>query len=206
MRLILVFLGSPRRSPLRTWVFKDPRVDSTESIPYNLAPLSVVMEQVTTQQFPLVVVYIRVLRGHCLLYNLGAGKYLFQIPNMVRSEFQESILPLLNPPKLYSLWMTYRWLKHMSSWEGPLYPPGPEPAVQNECYNYSLRDQTTLPTPLSPASVPLPQNRKGGAHSPGGEELGESQFRRLEKRLSTLPTLWIRLKEVQALCAVVFID
>ncbi len=47
----------------------------------------------------------------------------------------------------------------------------------------------TLPTPLSPASVPLPPERGGGAHSPAGEGLGESNFRRLEKKLSTL-TLW----------------
>ncbi len=46
----------------------------------------------------------------------------------------------------------------------------------------------TLPTPLSPASVPLP--RRWGAHSPAGEGLGKPQFRRLEKKLSTLPTLW----------------
>jgi hypothetical protein len=39
----------------------------------------------------------------------------------------------------------------------------------------------TLPTPLSPASVPLPPEPGGGAHSPAGEGLGESQFRRLEK-------------------------
>ncbi len=32
---------------------------------------------------------------------------------------------------------------------------------------------------------PSPQNR-GGTHSPAGEGLGESQFRRLEKKLSTL--------------------
>jgi hypothetical protein len=44
----------------------------------------------------------------------------------------------------------------------------------------------TPPTPLSPASV----SREGGAHSPAGEGLGESIFRRLEKKLSTLPTLW----------------
>jgi hypothetical protein len=31
---------------------------------------------------------------------------------------------------------------------------------------------------------------KGGAYSPAGKGLGESQFRRLEKKLSTLPTLW----------------
>jgi hypothetical protein len=38
----------------------------------------------------------------------------------------------------------------------------------------------TLPTPLSPASVPLPHEPGGGgAQSPAGEGLGESQFRRL---------------------------
>jgi hypothetical protein len=48
----------------------------------------------------------------------------------------------------------------------------------------------TLSPPLSPASVPLPPEPKGGgAHSPAGEELGESQFRRLEEKPSTLPTL-----------------
>jgi hypothetical protein len=48
----------------------------------------------------------------------------------------------------------------------------------------------TLPLPLSPASVPLPpEPTKGGTHSPASEGLGESQFRRLKKKLSTLPTL-----------------
>ncbi len=36
---------------------------------------------------------------------------------------------------------------------------------------------------------PSPPYQRGGAYSPGGEGLGESQFRRLEKKLSTLPTL-----------------
>ncbi len=41
------------------------------------------------------------------------------------------------------------------------------------------------PPPLSPASVPLlPEPKGGGAHSPAGEGLGESQFRRLEKSLA----------------------
>jgi hypothetical protein len=41
------------------------------------------------------------------------------------------------------------------------------------------------PTPLSPASVPIPPELKGGgAHSPAGEGLVESQFRRLEKSLA----------------------
>jgi hypothetical protein len=47
----------------------------------------------------------------------------------------------------------------------------------------------TFPTPLSLASVPLPPEPEGGgggAHSPAGEGFGESQFRRLEKKLSTL--------------------
>ncbi len=48
----------------------------------------------------------------------------------------------------------------------------------------------TLPPPLSPARVPLPPKQRGvGPNSPAGEGLGESQFRRLEKKLSTLPTL-----------------
>ncbi len=37
---------------------------------------------------------------------------------------------------------------------------------------------------LSPASVPLPPEPRGGTDSPAGEGLGESQFRRLEKCLS----------------------
>jgi hypothetical protein len=51
-----------------------------------------------------------------------------------------------------------------------------------------------LSQPLSRQRVCLsPQNQGGGgwgANSPAGEGLGKSQFRRLEKRLSTLPTLW----------------
>ena len=44
--------------------------------------------------------------------------------------------------------------------------------------------------PLSPESVPFPPERGGGgAHSPAGEGLGESKFRRLEKKLSILPIL-----------------
>ncbi len=34
-----------------------------------------------------------------------------------------------------------------------------------------------------------PRNQSGGAYSPAGEGLGESLFRRLEKKISTLPTL-----------------
>ncbi len=49
----------------------------------------------------------------------------------------------------------------------------------------------TIPPPLSPASVPLPPVSKGGgAHSRAGEGLGEFQFKRLEKKLGTRPTLW----------------
>ncbi len=51
----------------------------------------------------------------------------------------------------------------------------------------------TLPPPLSPATVPLPRTKGGGgAHSPANEGVGESQFRRLEKKLSTLPTLCLQ--------------
>jgi hypothetical protein len=48
-----------------------------------------------------------------------------------------------------------------------------------------------LSQPLSRQQVcrAPPPGTEGGAHSPAGEGLGESQFRRLEKKLSTLPTL-----------------
>ncbi len=58
-------------------------------------------------------------------------------------------------------------------------------------YNYVYIKSTTvgigtLPTPLSPASVPLSPvpGGGGGAQSPAGEGLGKSQFRRLEKSLA----------------------
>jgi hypothetical protein len=47
----------------------------------------------------------------------------------------------------------------------------------------------TPPTPLLKASVPPPGPKGGGTHSPTAEGVGEFQFRRLEKKLSTLPTL-----------------
>ncbi len=52
--------------------------------------------------------------------------------------------------------------------------------------------------PLPQASVSLPRNQRGGGagdtHSPAGEGVGEPQFRRLEKKPSTLSTLWIQLQ------------
>jgi hypothetical protein len=58
----------------------------------------------------------------------------------------------------------------------------------------------TLPPPLSQASVPLPPVPKvGGSHSPAGEGLGESQYRRLEKSLALcqcllcVARLWINI-------------
>jgi hypothetical protein len=69
-----------------------------------------------------------------------------------------------------------------------VYVPSPE---------FGLSPSGTPPPPLSPASVPLPPEPKGagvGALSPAGEGLGESQFRRLEKKLCTLPTLCCQCK------------
>jgi hypothetical protein len=43
--------------------------------------------------------------------------------------------------------------------------------------------------PLTQASVPSPRNQRGVAHSPAIEGVGESQFQRPEKKLSTLSTL-----------------
>ncbi len=48
------------------------------------------------------------------------------------------------------------------------------------------------PSPLPETIVypPPPPNQRGGARSPAGEGEGESQFGRLEKKLSTLSDLW----------------
>ncbi len=55
----------------------------------------------------------------------------------------------------------------------------------------SSRRSWDSPTPLSRQRVcPSPRTKGGGgAHSPAGEGVGEFQFRRLKKKLSTLPTL-----------------
>ncbi len=46
------------------------------------------------------------------------------------------------------------------------------------------------PPPLSRKRVcPSPGTKRGGAHSPAGEGVGEFQFQRQEKKLSTLSTL-----------------
>jgi hypothetical protein len=68
------------------------------STPRNrcLSHLSVVMEQVAPQQCPLNVIYIRVLSGHFSMYSMGAGKFfLFYLPYLVPTHFQESIFQLL---------------------------------------------------------------------------------------------------------------
>jgi hypothetical protein len=50
---------------------------------------------------------------------------------------------------------------------------------------YVPSSELGLIQPLSRQPMcPFPQNQGGGAHSPAGEVLGESQFRRLEKSLA----------------------
>jgi hypothetical protein len=46
----------------------------------------------------------------------------------------------------------------------------------------------TPPSPLPHVNVHLPPDQRRGAHSPAGEGVGESQFQRLKKMLSTLST------------------
>jgi hypothetical protein len=55
---------------------------------------------------------------------------------------------------------------------------------------FPRRIETLPPPSLASKCAPPPRYQGGGAHSPAGEGLGESQFQRLEKRLSTLPTMW----------------
>ncbi len=56
----------------------------------------------------------------------------------------------------------------------------------------SPRRNWDSPNPSPQASVPSPPPpgpKGGGPHSPAAKGVGESQFRRLEKKLSTLPLL-----------------
>jgi hypothetical protein len=55
----------------------------------------------------------------------------------------------------------------------------------------SPRQNWDSPNPSLASECAPPPEPDGGAHSSAGEGLGESQFRRLEKKLSTLPTLWL---------------
>jgi hypothetical protein len=53
-------------------------------------------------------------------------------------------------------------------------------------------------SPLSQASA-SPRNQRGGGHSPGDEGIGESQFGRLERKLSTLSSLCMHSSKYPAL-------
>ncbi len=50
-------------------LLRTPSIHSTESIPYDMWPFSVVIEQVTPHHCPLNIIYIRVLCGHCSIYS-----------------------------------------------------------------------------------------------------------------------------------------
>jgi hypothetical protein len=56
----------------------------------------------------------------------------------------------------------------------------------------SPRRNWDSPNPSLASECALPPKPGGEAQSPAGEGLGESQFRRLEKKLSTLRTLWFQ--------------
>jgi hypothetical protein len=58
----------------------------------------------------------------------------------------------------------------------------------------SPRRNWDSPNPSPPSERALPSRTKGlGALSPAAKGVGEFQFRRMEKKLSTLPTLWFAL-------------
>ncbi len=54
--------------------------------------------------------------------------------------------------------------------------------------NLSTASECALSPPPHP---PPPDQRVGGTHKPAAKGVGKSQFGRLEKKLSTLPTLWL---------------
>jgi hypothetical protein len=57
-----------------------------------------------------------------------------------------------------------------------------------QCMSPRRNWDSSNPSPASECAHP--PNQRVGSHSPAGGGLEESQFRRLEKKLSTLPTLW----------------
>jgi hypothetical protein len=64
---------------------------------------------------------------------------------------------------------------------------------------YVPSSELGLSQPLSRLRVcPSPHNGGGGAHSPAAKGVGESQFRRHEKKISTLPTLWAEVLPASA--------
>jgi hypothetical protein len=66
------------------------------------------------------------------------------------------------------------------------------PQCMSPCRNWDS------PTPsFASECAPPPGTIGGRAHLPAGEGLGESQFRQLEKKLSTLPTLCARRSRIR---------
>ncbi len=61
----------------------------------------------------------------------------------------------------------------------------------------SPRRNWDSPNPPLASVCATPPEPGRGAHSPAGEGLGESQFRRLEKKLSTLPNLMVCIQNWQ---------
>ncbi len=75
-------------------------------------------------------------------------------------------------------------------WRQDSYPHPQSTYIYRAPQCMSPRRNWDSPTPLAAGECSLPPGPKGGgAHSPAAKGIGESQFRRLEKKLSTLPTL-----------------
>jgi hypothetical protein len=89
-------------------------------------------------------------------------------PTPKKTEFIEAIQGIMSFQKSVLLWIERLYLNHkvLIYIKSPLIGIG------------------TPPTPLPHASVSSPRAKGWRAHSPAGEGLGESQFRRLEKSLA----------------------
>jgi hypothetical protein len=77
---------------------------------------------------------------------------------------------------LKDVWPVKGWVATQST-----YSVYKEYRYQGVCPLVGMETRRIVPPPIPP----------GGAHSPAGERLGEFLFRRLEKKLSPLPTLWV---------------
>ncbi len=88
-----------------------------------------------------------------------------------------------------SLYGTFSYIKSTKVYVQSSELDSPNPSLASECAPPASPQNRGEGGTLTSGWGGHTHQRVRGAHSPAGEGLGESQFRRLEKKLSTLPTL-----------------